>query len=508
MSGGMEAGVSRRFELPAAGLAMRIACLAGLVAAALAMRLHYATAADVSWLLSVGERFIAGERLYVDLIEVNPPASVYLYLPPLWLAGASGLRPEFWVGFLVFLAIFLSLAISASVLRLARGCAPLVCAPVALGVFFVLAILPGETFAQREHIATICSLPWLAVAALRYEGGKPRTYHILFAGLCGGMLFAIKPLFAAPMMMVFSGLLISKRSPGVLLLAENWTAATVACAYTASTFWLHPEFWTEAMPLLNALYIPMRNFSALMQADHLLFWFAASVAALAGGARTPLRTSVLVLFLASSGFAIACIWQAKFWPYHFYPMMALAAISCWIVAVHTWQTSDNRMLHRWGFVCGLAACLLAARLWALFGVQEDYRPLADALARAAPNPSVVVISPDLSLGHPATRLAGGRWAQSLCSLWIAGHARVLRQRAAAQGDVAWTLRIDAAEALQLATLRKDLEQRPDALVVPVESLQWIAAHPRIAAHVASYETIKTVKMPLSGRDVLVMRRQS
>ncbi|RUW97020.1 hypothetical protein EOA35_26485, partial [Mesorhizobium sp. M8A.F.Ca.ET.023.01.1.1] len=36
---------------------------------------------DVSWLLTVGDRVLNGERLYVDIAEANPPFSTWLYLP-------------------------------------------------------------------------------------------------------------------------------------------------------------------------------------------------------------------------------------------------------------------------------------------------------------------------------------------------------------------------------------------------------------------------------------------
>ena len=49
---------------------------------------------DTSWLITVSERMLAGDRLYVDVFELNPPASVLLTLPPVVLAQWVGLRPE------------------------------------------------------------------------------------------------------------------------------------------------------------------------------------------------------------------------------------------------------------------------------------------------------------------------------------------------------------------------------------------------------------------------------
>jgi hypothetical protein len=55
---------------------------------------RWGTIADTSWLITVCERVLAGERLYVDLIETNPPFSVWLYMPPVALAKALGLSSE------------------------------------------------------------------------------------------------------------------------------------------------------------------------------------------------------------------------------------------------------------------------------------------------------------------------------------------------------------------------------------------------------------------------------
>src|ERR1700716_2170168 len=49
---------------------------------------------DVSWLLVIGERVLDGQRLYVDIVEINPPMAVMAYLPGIALARALGLDPK------------------------------------------------------------------------------------------------------------------------------------------------------------------------------------------------------------------------------------------------------------------------------------------------------------------------------------------------------------------------------------------------------------------------------
>src|SRR5437868_13748013 len=68
---------------------------------------------DVSWLITVNEKMLAGQRLYVDIIEVNPPASIWLYTSFVWLAHQLQLRPE-----AVIVAAFIGSALAASTLAL------------------------------------------------------------------------------------------------------------------------------------------------------------------------------------------------------------------------------------------------------------------------------------------------------------------------------------------------------------------------------------------------------
>src|SRR5690349_11187977 len=54
---------------------------AAVLAAAVLLRFFLLANTDVSWLLTVAERVLDGQRLYIDVIETNPPAAVLLYLP-------------------------------------------------------------------------------------------------------------------------------------------------------------------------------------------------------------------------------------------------------------------------------------------------------------------------------------------------------------------------------------------------------------------------------------------
>lgn len=72
---------------------------------------------DARWCLTLAGKVLDGQSLYVDVIEVNPPATMFLYLVPAWLERVSGFSGEFFVDALVFFAAALSLWLSARILR-------------------------------------------------------------------------------------------------------------------------------------------------------------------------------------------------------------------------------------------------------------------------------------------------------------------------------------------------------------------------------------------------------
>ncbi len=74
------------------------------------------TNVDVSWLIVVSERLLDGERLTVDVMEVNPPFSVWLYMPFVVLERLAGGRAELWMAAGVVAAGLASVAISARML--------------------------------------------------------------------------------------------------------------------------------------------------------------------------------------------------------------------------------------------------------------------------------------------------------------------------------------------------------------------------------------------------------
>src|SRR5690349_19997139 len=90
--------------------------LATLFGGAMILRQLVPGNADVNWLLTAAERVQDGHRLYVDLIETNPPMAVLTSLPGIVLARAFDVPVAIVTDALVFAAAFASLALVCRIL--------------------------------------------------------------------------------------------------------------------------------------------------------------------------------------------------------------------------------------------------------------------------------------------------------------------------------------------------------------------------------------------------------
>jgi hypothetical protein len=89
--------------------------------AAIWLRLVLPLNTDVAWLLTVGERVLDGQRLYRDIIEINPPMAVLAFLPGIALGRALALDPKYVIDAQILLRAAASMLASARILRLSSA---------------------------------------------------------------------------------------------------------------------------------------------------------------------------------------------------------------------------------------------------------------------------------------------------------------------------------------------------------------------------------------------------
>jgi len=474
-----------------------------IVVVAVALRKFLLANVDVSWFITIAEKWLDGQRLYVDIVDVNPPASMFLYVVPALLARLSGLPAEFTVDALVLLSAGLSVWLAARILLDTKLIAPGQAWPVAALAAIALMIIPAQTFAEREHIALIAFLPMLAVSVVRAKGVTPSWPMVVVAGLGAGITVIIKPQFVTAQLCMVVASALCVRSWRVIFAVENWIAAGMLAAYGVLILVVYPRFFTDALPPVMAGYIPIKEefFSFIMHAA-LPLWAAILLLIRRLKGRAMFAPPFCVLLAASFGFCISYVVQQKGWHYQSYPMLALALLALALAFVDR-DPADSQSDQSSRFVAGLTAALMAAVAFFWFNVAVDRSAVAAAIREINPHPTMLVLSADLSIGHPIVRQAGGIWVGRACALWLT--VGVETRRSTETLDPQTDARLKAYAKSDRSMLTEDIARhKPDVILVQImkdiDWLAWARLDPALAELLQSYSAYKTIG------DVLILRR--
>ena len=475
----LEAQSTRTASMPLAAL------FAVVTVAALAQRFVVMPNANVAWLLTVAERMLDGQRLYVDTIETNPPFSVWLYLPAAFIGRLLHLRAEYVVDAMVF-----ALAGGAIVFTLRRVSAARLIDPDLQGRFAIalaiaLLILPAACFGEREHVAAVAFVPFVTIAALRASGRQVSLLERGVNALAMALMMIIKPHFALAIAPVILLVAISKRSPLLIFSADHICAGLIVMAYAGSTLVVHPAFWSQIMPMLADIYLPVRNtpLNFLRQFSDLELAFMALIGLTAlRGWRGTGHLSTLIS-AGASGFMLAVIIQGKGMPYHFYPALALAAL----MPFATQERPKHDSSPHGRSPSMVLAAGLSCVFWTWFNAGFDMRDVVQPLRQVAAQPRVLALGYDFSIGPPMARAAGGTYVGRVASQWMADNARWLM---ASDGNSDRRAQLDAYVAQDRDIFLEDLAaQKPDALFIqrgPEDWQDFVEGDPRFAAEIAHY----------------------
>lgn len=492
---------------------------------------------DVSWLLTVDERWFAGERPYIDLLETNPPATLLIYAPEVALARLTGWSADSFVIGAGFVLVALALALAAVILERAQKHADVGMIGLAAALVAFL-LLPGAAFMERDTIAAIFTLPYLALAVARAEGRSVERKWAVLAGIGVAVMLAVKPPYALAVLLPAAFALWRRGPRGALAMIEIPAAALVLVVYFAVSVFAFPAYSANIVPELVDVYLLVRQGALDLLfnesgRDFLLLMILGLFLARHELARSELAVAALAALGAFLGYWV----QGKGWLYQAYPAFAFAAIFAGLA----WERAGTRKLDvglgvfallasfviglivpRWGVAISLAtvgalalrrefdAGALAPSL-ARFGAAATigacaaaFAPgplpaeaLGRALAQVKPHPTVMAITESFGYVHPMVRRVGALWVQSEPSLLIASGARLLMDEH--PGDAARAAKLTPYVERDIALLVQDIvTKRPDAIIVGPLNTRFhkeVWANPAIQAAMRDYRLVATNDRP-------------
>lgn len=272
---------------------------------------------DVSWLMHLTARMLAGGTYGKDFFEANPPMILYLYIPPVIVSHL------FFINIILSLRLYVFFLSSISLFLCYLSLKKIISARYFF--LFVLALLflifPSYEFGQREHLLIILIMPWLLMAVVRLQGAPVNFVCAVLVGFMAGVGFSIKPHFLLVFVLVELYYYWKLRSMRV----EAWLAGSVIVFYGLSIFLFQPEYISLVVTYAmlnyyqgfgypwNVLFLyPCAYFCCFVL---LLYYFY--------GSRHTLNT---VLAIALCGFLVVWFVQRTIWYYHFLPALSMAVL--------------------------------------------------------------------------------------------------------------------------------------------------------------------------------------
>ncbi len=392
---------------------------------------------DVAWLLYVSRSWLAGQRLYQDVVEVNPPLIVWLYAIPAWIAQTTGIAPKLAAN-PFFAAILLGSAWwTASLLH---GRAPLFArrSPVFAAIGILLMILPGVEFGQREHLLSAAVLPYIALFVRGIHGEPEPRVQGTFAGILAGLGCALKPTYIFALILIEAiGFLRGHRK----FRAAPYTMVGSVAIYGAAVLIFCPDFLGKAVPLALALYggTDTPCWQILWNSRHLLAGEAAAIIlCLTSGSffarRSPFKRHLLLTLTAFALSAtVVFVTQGKDWFYHRLPAMVstILALLLWLsVALPELIRQGRAVLARpyrlapTGFAIAALAMFATADYERIMPwVQNAVEPSLstevklERLIKREHAKTYIAFSEWIAVGFPVVNDTGVTWASRFDSMW-------------------------------------------------------------------------------------------
>ncbi|TPI46290.1 hypothetical protein FJW05_15685 [Mesorhizobium sp. B2-9-1] len=407
------------------------------LAAAVPWQMRWGVISDTSWVITVCERMLAGSRLYVDIFEVNPPFTLWMFMPAVALAHKIGISPEIAVHAYSYAICLAGLGLAAWIARRAGFVENRTLFSLLPLFLALLVIFPGNAFSEREHLGIALFLPLLMLTAWRaapIDDRMPSLPVALLAGLSGSILVLVKPYYALVVLVPALYAAWNRRSIRTLFAVEYWTIGLICVAYIVAVQYFHPEFLSVIYPVLADTYMRIQNMEALLTTYGPIYLIALlALRFLRPG--LPLSPLIIVFTLASLAATVPLIYQAKGWAYHAFPAFSLILAALLLrmaqAGPSTYESSGTAtdLRHK-----TLLAAIIAAAAIPFMQTQKLSAEFVAKLKAAAPQPTVALVGADISGGHPLTRMLGGTWISRHCNDWLGEQALYLSGIASRDGD--------------------------------------------------------------------------
>lgn len=464
---------------------------------------------DIAILTHFAERMLSGAAMSDAYYEVNPPMSMIIYTPVVWMKNLLNL--PMYTAHIVYVQILMLISLGMTWGLLRRLPLPEIKQKYFIFGLLVIGLImvPNFSFGDREHIIMLGLIPFVLVqAALHLRADVPKTLSIpaLIFGTIGVL---VKPHY---------GLI-----PTVLMLWRFWSHKDCRF-YKAPDFWaltlgvityggilitLFPDYLNVIMPDVIALYLPHTNPYVLQ--EMFVFGFVTlciGVTALTFDIHREQKTIIKWLMVVTFLLFVPYLVQGKGFDYHRIPWMLSFSALIGVIAYSLIGKQANNVV-----TSIIATVLVIGILWALRPLpferpsHTQFRslPLSQLIEKECPKPCSFLLLNDTSeLIHQLVIYHDATHASRFTSMWymlpLIQHEKSLRE---GEDGVLPDEEYKALKAKYTDMVAQDLlDYQPD-IIIELETLRvgdpefdfidFYRSNPQFEDAFAAYEHTQTLR---------------
>lgn len=361
---------------------------------------------DTAWYLVATRKMLGGARLYVDIIEVNPPLNFYYTIPALFIADLFNVSDTNGQ-YLAFSTLYLvSLLWSGAILRRVSTLSAIRTHVFFLFMALVLVLAAVSQVAQRDHLLVLFLMPW-AISYLDEAQKPPSLASCAFAaaGIC------LKPFFLIFPLVMFLRDVWNTRSAKPLVYPQYLLMLAIGVGYVLFVKLVHPEYLDEIAPMAMHVYGAFKTtlFGVLLvQLAPLLLCMMALMSLMT----IPAARSNVFVFLALAGF-VCYLLQSTGFRYHLIPLNCFALLAC------AWMLLSFPKFVRSLAPAVMGCCLLMLGLWQTGRYESDYiNKVVHQTQLLGPVTSLFTASTSIDPGAPVALRMGIDWTSRYPHNWL------------------------------------------------------------------------------------------
>ncbi|MCV2871190.1 hypothetical protein OEZ71_02655 [Defluviimonas sp. WL0050] len=371
---------------------------------------------DTAWYLVATRDWLDGARLYVDIVELNPPLNFYFTVPPILLSDLLGISDTNAQYLFVCIATFLSMFICWNLAPRVQTNQRLL---FLLGLGLAMTVPAMNDIGQREHFLIILTTPWLVSQLPLQQRLRGRTRIFLAAVAALGI--CLKPYFVLIPAAITLGQVLTSRSLRPILSASNLTMVAVGTSYVAVVYILYPEYFRDVVPLAREFYgaFSLPASSVCRYLAIIFFPFAPLLLLLLVRRNVPAGSGVLIS--ATLAGVVVYFVQWKGFPYHSIPFEAFALMTCFWALAHAERMTPIAV----GAIMGILGSHYLSHLQGMYRSEAERVPQHIVSAGWQPL-KIASLSTHVSSGPPIALEIDADWSSRYAHLWpVPGAQRAL-----------------------------------------------------------------------------------